>query len=84
LDRLVTPTLLLIGLKDTTAIGKDRAPPDVVKVLGNYSKLAGQAQKAIADATLVTFPELGHSPQAKIPSVQHTLLEQLNKLARRG
>jgi len=85
LDRIVMPTLLLIGLKDTTAIGKDRAPPDVVKTLGNYPELATQTQKAIANATLVAFPELGHSPQVQDPErFNNTLLEQLNTLARRG
>ncbi|MGF6814968.1 hypothetical protein OKW33_001774 [Paraburkholderia atlantica] len=30
------PTLLLIGQKDTTAIGKDGAPPEVREKLGHY------------------------------------------------
>ena len=82
LGRIATPTLLLIGLKDTTAIGKDRAPPDVAKTLGNYPELARQTQERIPNATLVTFPELGHSPQVQDPEqFNKTLLDQLKKLA---
>jgi len=40
IDRLNVPTLLLIDMKDTTAIGKGRAPPGVAKTLGNYAALA--------------------------------------------
>ena len=36
LNLLKTPTLLLIGDKDTTALGKDLAPPDVRAQLGDY------------------------------------------------
>lgn len=82
LQRIAIPTLLLIGLKDNTAIGKDRVPPDVAKTLGNYAELAGQTKERIPHATLVTFPELGHSPQVQDPErFNKTLLEQLKKLA---
>jgi len=37
------PTLLLIGEKDNTAIGKDAAPPEVKKQVGNYAKLGPAA-----------------------------------------
>ncbi len=47
LPRIAMPTLLLIGLKDNTAIGKDRAPPDVAKTLGNYAELASQTKERI-------------------------------------
>ena len=39
LELISVPTLLMIGLKDTTAIGKDRAPPEIAKTLGNYPDL---------------------------------------------
>jgi len=67
LDRISVPTLLMIGLKDTTAIGKDRAPDDVAKTLGNYSELARQASDRIRGAELVTFDNLGHAPQIQDP-----------------
>ena len=54
---------MLIGLKDTTALGKDRAPPAAAKALGNYAALAPAVTARIKGASLVTFEELGHSPQ---------------------
>jgi pimeloyl-ACP methyl ester carboxylesterase len=65
LSRITMPTILFIGEKDNTAIGKDRAPPDVAKGLGNYTKLAPEVAGMIPGAKLVTFPELGHSPQVQ-------------------
>jgi pimeloyl-ACP methyl ester carboxylesterase len=61
------PTLLLIGQKDTTAIGKDLAPAELRPKLGNYPELGKAAAKAIPGAKLVEFPELGHAPQMSDP-----------------
>jgi len=68
LDRISVTTLLMIGLKDTTAIGKDRAPGSVAKTLGNYPELARQARDRIRGADLVTFDDLGHAPQIQDPA----------------
>nr|WP_240763584.1 alpha/beta hydrolase [Paraburkholderia silviterrae] len=68
------PTLLLIGQKDTTAIGKDLAPPEVRATLGNYPELGKAAAKAIPHATLVEFPDLGHAPQMQDPQAFHKAL----------
>jgi pimeloyl-ACP methyl ester carboxylesterase len=85
LPRVTTPTLLLIGLKDTTAIGKDRAAPEVAKTLGNYAELATQTQKRMPNATLVTFPELGHSPHVQDPEAFNAILvERLKKVVPGG
>ncbi|MBC7833090.1 MAG: alpha/beta hydrolase [Hyphomicrobium sp.] len=65
IDQIKVPTLLLIGMKDTTALGKDRAPPDAAKALGNYAALAPAATARIKGASLVTFENLGHSPQVE-------------------
>jgi pimeloyl-ACP methyl ester carboxylesterase len=61
------PTLLLIGQKDTTAVGKDLAPAELRPKLGNYPELGKAAAKAIPGARLVEFPELGHAPQISDP-----------------
>lgn len=74
LGALRTPTLLLIGDKDTTAIGKDVSPPDVHAKLGHYPELAKRAQLAIPGATLVEFPALGHAPQIQDPATFHKAL----------
>lgn len=62
------PTALLIGGKERTAPGANRAPVDAAQRLG------------ISQATLVPFPELGHSPQVEAPQVFHkALLRVLNE-----
>lgn len=68
------PTLLLIGDKDTTAIGKDVAPPDVHAKLGRYPALAKRTQAAIPGAVLYEFPALGHAPQIQDPATFHKAL----------
>ncbi len=72
--RIDVPTLLLIGGKDRTAPGANRAEPDVAERLGNYSVLGRRTAEAIPDATLVEFPELGHSPQVQAPDRFHEAL----------
>lgn len=74
--RLTVPTLLLVGEKDTTAIGKDIAPPDVRARLGDYPRLARRTAQAIPGAKLVLFPELGHAPQMQDPERFHSALLQ--------
>src|SRR3954453_22329133 len=64
---LKVPTLLLIGAKDTTAIGKDFAPPEVQAKLGHYAELGPRTKAAIPGATLVEFPDAGHAPQIQEP-----------------
>jgi pimeloyl-ACP methyl ester carboxylesterase len=74
LGELSMPTLLLIGQKDTTAIGKDAAPPAVRAKLGHYPELGRAAAKAIPHATLVEFAGLGHAPQMQDPDAFHKAL----------
>jgi pimeloyl-ACP methyl ester carboxylesterase len=68
------PVLLVIGDKDTTAIGKDTAPPAIRATLGNYPKLGKEAASRIPHVRLVEFPDLGHSPQIQAPEVFHKAL----------
>lgn len=74
LGRLAVPVLLMIGDKDTTAIGKDLAPPAVQATLGDYPKLGKVAAAAIPGARLVEFPDLGHAPQIQAPERFHKAL----------
>ncbi|ABR86671.1 TPA: alpha/beta hydrolase [Pseudomonas aeruginosa] len=74
LDRLQVPTLLLIGEKDNTAIGKDAAPAELKARLGNYAQLGKEAARRIPRATLVEFPDLGHTPQIQAPQRFHQAL----------
>lgn len=68
LPRIAVPTTLFIGLKDRTAIGKGKAPPQIRAKLGNYPVLGKRAAAAIPDAKLVEFDDLGHSPQVQDPA----------------
>jgi pimeloyl-ACP methyl ester carboxylesterase len=68
------PVLLVIGDKDTTAFGKDAAPPAVRATLGNYPKLGKEAASRIPHVRLIEFPDLGHSPQIQSPEVFHKAL----------
>ncbi|MGO3438164.1 alpha/beta fold hydrolase [Serratia liquefaciens] len=64
---LQTPTTLMIGTADTTAIGSDIAPPAVKAQLGHYNLLGKQVAKMIPHANLIEFPGLGHAPQMEEP-----------------
>jgi pimeloyl-ACP methyl ester carboxylesterase len=68
------PTLLLIGEKDTTAIGRDMASEPIKYTMGNYRALSLKAVKTIPGAQLVLFPDLGHAPHVQNPDRFHTAL----------
>lgn len=79
--RIAVPTVLMIGELDTTAIGRDRAAPEIAKTLGLYPALAREAETRIPGARLVTFADLGHSPQVEAPDrFNASLLEALETL----
>ena len=59
IDKIKVPTLLLIGMKDTTALGKDRAPPEAAETLGNYAALAPAVAARIKGSSLIAFDDLG-------------------------
>jgi pimeloyl-ACP methyl ester carboxylesterase len=70
-----TKTLVVVGDKDNTAIGKQWSPPAVQKILGNYSVLGKETARAIGgNATLVEFADLGHAPQIQAPERFHEAL----------
>jgi pimeloyl-ACP methyl ester carboxylesterase len=74
LGKLRVPTLLLIGTKDTTAIGKDAAPEDVKATLGRYAVLGKEAAKLIPGSRLVEWDDLGHAPHVQDPKRFHEAL----------
>lgn len=74
LDLILARTLLVIGDKDNTAVGKTWSPPDVAAKLGNYSVLGPAAAAKIPNCTLVQFPELGHAPFLEDPVGFHAAL----------
>ncbi|MGP0058846.1 MAG: alpha/beta fold hydrolase [Beijerinckiaceae bacterium] len=82
LENLTTPVLLIVGDKDTTALGKNLAPPEIRATLGNYPVLGKAAAARIKHAHLIEFPDLGHAPQIQAPDRFHkALFEGLATLA---
>ncbi|HHA2309148.1 alpha/beta fold hydrolase [Enterobacter hormaechei] len=73
-NELKMPVLLMIGTKDNTAIGKDLAPPEIRKTLGNYAVLGKETAKRIPHATLIEFNDMGHAPQMQDPARFHEAL----------
>ena len=63
--RLAVPTLLVIGQRDRTALGKTWAPKEAGARLGDYPALGRNAAKAIPGAKLVEIPGVGHLPQVE-------------------
>jgi pimeloyl-ACP methyl ester carboxylesterase len=74
LGNISIPTLLIVGDKDTTAIGKDLATPAVQATLGHYPELAKLAAARIPGATLMEFSDSGHAPQIQEPAKFHEAL----------
>jgi pimeloyl-ACP methyl ester carboxylesterase len=71
---LELPVLLVIGGKDRTAPGSNRASEDLQKQLGDYPALGRAAEEEMPDAKLVLFDDLGHSPQVEAPERFHAEL----------
>ena len=62
---LKVPTLLIIGERDRTAIGKNLVSKEVAATLGQYQELGKAAAAAIPGAKLVSLPGIGHAPQVE-------------------
>jgi pimeloyl-ACP methyl ester carboxylesterase len=71
---LKTKTLLMVGDKDNTAIGKAWSPPDVQAVIGHYDVLGKEVAAVIPNGALVEFADLGHAPQIQDPGRFHGAL----------
>ena len=81
LERIGSPTTLMIGQLDRTVLAANRASPEVAKSLGNYAELGRDAARRIPNAKLIEFAHLGHAPQIQAPEEFHTAL--LRTLAER-
>ncbi|KAF2517902.1 alpha/beta fold hydrolase [Flavobacterium foetidum] len=57
-----SPTLLIIGTRDKTAIGKQLVSEEVKKTMGNYAEVGKKTQKAIPNSKLVEIANTGHLP----------------------
>lgn len=60
---LIQPeTLLIIGTRDRTALGKPLADKAIQKKMGRYDQLGKATQNKIPDAKLVELKDVGHLP----------------------
>ena len=72
------PTLLVVGLKDRTTVGRGRVPEEILKDKGRYDLLGKAAAKDIPNCRLVEIPEVGHVPHLEAPEqFQRALLDFL-------
>lgn len=60
--KIQCPTLLIIGTRDRTALGKPLVPKTVRQTMGLYEQLGKQTQQAIPKSQLVEIPNIGHLP----------------------
>ena len=60
--RIKSPTLLIIGARDRTALGKDLVTPELRAQLGLYQELGKDAAQRIAGSKLVLLDGIGHLP----------------------
>ena len=60
--QITAPTLLIIGQRDRTALGKDLVSEELKNQLGRYPELGRAAKEAIPNASLVELDDVGHLP----------------------
>lgn len=63
--QIKVPTLLVIGQRDRTAVGRAWAPKPAADALGDYPTLGRKAAAAIPGARLVELAGVGHLPQVE-------------------
>lgn len=61
-ENVTSQTLLIIGVRDRTALGKPLVSDTVRKTMGLYNELGKKTQKNIPNAELVELENIGHLP----------------------
>ncbi len=61
-SEIQVPTLLIIGTRDRTALGKSLVSEEVRATMGLYDELGKKTKKAIPKAELVELDNIGHLP----------------------
>lgn len=74
-----SPTLLIIGTRDRTALGKPLVSAEIRKTMGLYNELGKKTQKSIPNAALVELENVGHLPHIeKFDAFIKPLIQFLN------
>ncbi|GAO29648.1 alpha/beta fold hydrolase [Geofilum rubicundum] len=63
---ITMPTLLIIGTRDRTALGKSLVSDEVRKTMGLYNELGRLTQKKIPNSQLVELADVGHLPHIEV------------------
>lgn len=61
-SNITVPTLLIIGQRDRTALGKPLVAEEVRRTMGNYPELGRSTRDKIKNARLVELEGVGHMP----------------------
>lgn len=61
-EKIKVPTLLIIGTRDRTALGKPLVSEEVRKTMGLYDMLGKTTKQKIKNAQLVEIENIGHLP----------------------
>jgi pimeloyl-ACP methyl ester carboxylesterase len=78
-ENVKAPTLLIIGQRDRTALGKANVSEEVKKTMGNYPELGKSISKRIPNAKLAEIPGIGHLPHIEAyPQFIKPLMEFLS------
>ncbi len=73
------PTLLVVGLKDRTTVGRGRVSEEILKDKGQYAQLGKAAAQDIPACKLVELPNVGHIPHLEAPEQFHRALLEFLK-----
>lgn len=65
-QKISVPTLLIIGTRDRTAIGKANAPKELQSKMGQYQNLGKETHKKIQNSKLVELENVGHLPHIEV------------------
>lgn len=66
-QNIKVPTLLIIGTRDRTAIGKNNVKdPEIAAKMGQYQILGKETQKKIPGSQLVELENVGHLPHIEV------------------
>lgn len=79
-EKITAPTLLIIGQRDRTAIGKNLVSEEKRKTMGQYPELGKKTAQRIKNSTLVELDNVGHLPHIeKFDAFIKPLLQFLQK-----
>lgn len=65
-EKIKVPTLLIIGTRDRTAIGKANAPEELQPLMGRYDQLGKTTVAKIPGAELLELEDVGHMPHIEV------------------